>query len=94
MQGVPAILAGRDMIGIAFTGSGKTLVFGLPAVMAAVQEEVRMPLVGGEGPVALVLCPSRELARQTLEVIDGFVAAVKQGELRLGEGEGGANEAG
>ena len=37
MQGLPVILAGRDMIGIAFTGSGKTLVFALPMVMAALQ---------------------------------------------------------
>jgi ATP-dependent RNA helicase DDX41 len=77
MQGLPAILSGRDMIGVAFTGSGKTTVFGLPAVMAALQEEVRMPLEGLEGPVGLVICPSRELARQTLEVVDGFVEALR-----------------
>ncbi|KDD75025.1 hypothetical protein H632_c917p1, partial [Helicosporidium sp. ATCC 50920] len=41
MQGLPVVLSGRDMIGIAFTGSGKTLVFTLPLVMAALQEEVR-----------------------------------------------------
>lgn len=33
VQGLPVALAGRDMIGIAFTGSGKTLVFTLPLVM-------------------------------------------------------------
>ncbi len=49
MQGLPVILAGRDMIGVAFTGSGKTLVFSLPLLMLALQEEVRMPLEGGEG---------------------------------------------
>ncbi len=37
MQGLPVILSGRDMIGIAFTGSGKTLVFALPMLMAALQ---------------------------------------------------------
>lgn len=85
MQGLPAILAGRDMIGIAFTGSGKTTVFALPMIMAALQEEVRMPLERGEGPVGLIMCPSRELARQTLEVVEGFTAAMKadgQTELR------------
>ena len=50
MQGLPVALAGRDMIGIAFTGSGKTLTFSLPLVMAALEEELRMPLVAGEGP--------------------------------------------
>lgn len=76
MQGLPVILSGRDMIGIAFTGSGKTTVFVLPMIMAALQEEVRMPLAQGEGPVGLVVCPSRELARQTFEVMEGFTAAL------------------
>ena len=72
MQGLPTILAGRDMIGIAFTGSGKTLVFSLPLVFLALQEEIRMPLVGGEGPCGLILCPSRELARQTYDGLVGL----------------------
>jgi len=75
LQGLPVALSGRDMIGIAFTGSGKTLAFALPALMCAMQEEARLPLVRGEGPVALIICPSRELARQTHEVIQGFVDA-------------------
>jgi ATP-dependent RNA helicase DDX41 len=37
MQGLPVALSGRDMIGIAFTGSGKTLVFGMPMIMIALQ---------------------------------------------------------
>ncbi len=37
IQGLPVALAGRDMIGIAFTGSGKTLVFTLPMVLLALQ---------------------------------------------------------
>ena len=86
IQGLPAILSGRDVIGIAFTGSGKSLAFSLPMIMAAMMEEKRMPLEGGEGPVGLVLCPSRELARQTHEVIEGFtVELAKQGmaEMRI-----------
>ncbi|PNG63350.1 putative ATP-dependent RNA helicase, partial [Tetrabaena socialis] len=35
MQGLPVALSGRDMIGIANTGSGKTLVFALPMVLIA-----------------------------------------------------------
>lgn len=77
VQGLPAILSGRDMIGIAFTGSGKTLVFVLPMVMLSLQEEIRMPLERGEGPVGLIVCPSRELARQTFDVVEEFSAALE-----------------
>jgi len=72
IQGIPAVLSGRDLIGIAFTGSGKTLVFTLPMVMIALEEEKRMPVSRGEGPFGLILCPSRELARQTFELADHF----------------------
>ena len=84
IQGLPVILSGRDIIGIAFTGSGKSLTFVLPMIMAAMMEEHRMPLEGGEGPVGLILCPSRELARQTHEVIEGFtVELAKQGMAQM-----------
>jgi superfamily II DNA/RNA helicase len=41
MQGMPAVLMGRDLIGIAFTGSGKTLAFVLPMIMNALQVGAR-----------------------------------------------------
>lgn len=78
VQGLPVILSGRDMIGIAFTGSGKTLVFVLPLIMVALQEEMMMPIVAGEGPFGLVVCPSRELARQTYEVVEQFLAPLRE----------------
>ena len=94
MQGLTVALAGRDLIGIAFTGSGKTLTFGLPMVVAALEEELRMPLVGGEGPIGIVLAPSRELAKQTHEVVSEFCDAAtehfrglrRDGTVRPGEG--------
>jgi DEAD/DEAH box helicase len=43
VQGIPVVLSGRDMIGIAFTGSGKTLVFALPMVMLALQARTPPP---------------------------------------------------
>ncbi|KZT66838.1 DEAD-domain-containing protein [Daedalea quercina L-15889] len=67
LQGIPTAFAGRDMIGIAFTGSGKTLAFCLPLIMFALEEEVKLPFVRGEGPMGVILCPSRELATQTYE---------------------------
>ena len=56
---------------------GKTLVFGMPLVMIALQEEMRMPLLRDEGPSGLIICPSRELAGQTAEVLEGYCAALR-----------------
>ena len=76
VQGLPVALTGRDLIGIAFTGSGKTLVFTLPLVMFALQEELRMPLQRGEGPIGIIMAPSRELARQTFDLAKLFADAL------------------
>ena len=46
------------MIGIAFTGSGKTLVFTLPIIMFVLEQEKRMPFISNEGPYGLIVCPS------------------------------------
>ena len=64
------------MIGIAFTGSGKTLAFCLPLIMFALEEETKLPFVRGEGPVGVILCPSRELATQTHENVLTWTAAL------------------
>lgn len=72
MQGLPTALAGRDMIGIAFTGSGKTLVFGVPMILTALELEFRAKVQGKEGPFGLIIAPSRELAHQTYEVLEFY----------------------
>ena len=46
------------MIGIAFTGSGKTLVFTLPIIMFVLEQEKRMAFIKNEGPYGLIICPS------------------------------------
>ena len=61
MQGWPVALSGHDLIGIAETGSGKTLAFLLPAI---VHINAQPALRRGDGPIALVLAPTRELAVQ------------------------------
>ena len=66
------------MIGIAFTGSGKTLAFCLPLIILALEDEARLPFVRGEGPVGVVLCPSRELATQTYENVLSWTAAISK----------------
>lgn len=52
---------GKDLIGIAETGSGKTLAFVLPAMVHIIEQP---PLEPQEGPIALILAPTRELAMQ------------------------------
>lgn len=56
-QAIPHILAGRDLIGIAQTGTGKTAAFMLPILQ-------RLLAQPGRGVRALVLAPTRELAEQ------------------------------
>ncbi|XP_055383913.1 probable ATP-dependent RNA helicase DDX5 [Condylostylus longicornis] len=60
-QGWPIALSGRDLVGIAQTGSGKTLAYMLPA-MVHISHQPRA--TRGEGPIVLVLAPTRELAQQ------------------------------
>lgn len=62
-------LSGRDVIGIAATGSGKTLAFILPAIIHIRAQPMLRP---GDGPICLVLSPTRELANQTQEECTRF----------------------
>ncbi|XP_044259020.1 ATP-dependent RNA helicase dbp2-like isoform X1 [Tribolium madens] len=68
-QGWPIALSGRDMVGIASTGSGKTLSYILPAIVH-INHQPR--LLRGDGPIALVLAPTRELAQQIQQVATDF----------------------
>lgn len=68
-QGWPIALSGRDMVGIASTGSGKTLSYILPAIVH-INHQPR--LQKGDGPIALVLAPTRELAQQIQQVASDF----------------------
>lgn len=81
VQGIPTVLAGRDLIGIAFTGSGKTLVFVLPLIMFCAEQELCLPFIRNEGPYGLIICPSRELAKQTYEIIQYFCKLLREGGL-------------
>ncbi len=58
---LPIILSGRDVIGIAQTGTGKTAAFSVPIIEKLYAENKRTQ--------ALILCPTRELALQTTEVM-------------------------
>jgi ATP-dependent RNA helicase RhlE len=74
---IPAILEGRDVLGSAQTGSGKTAAFSLPLL----QQLVNTPAPAGRQhrPVrALILVPTRELAAQVGEAIVGFAKYLPQ----------------
>jgi ATP-dependent RNA helicase DDX5/DBP2 len=60
-QGWPMALSGRDVVGIAQTGSGKTMAFILPAIVHINAQPLLQP---GDGPIVLILAPTRELALQ------------------------------
>ena len=69
IQGWPIALSGRDMIGIAETGSGKTVAFLLPSIVHIMAQPMLKP---GDGPIALVMAPTRELADQIRKEADKF----------------------
>lgn len=68
-QGFPIAVSGRDLVGIAQTGSGKTISFMLPACLHINNQP---PLENSDGPLVLALCPTRELAIQVQLVAAQF----------------------
>ena len=78
MAALPAMLRGRETIGIAPTGSGKTLAYVLPLVHTltayphAAEEETEKETGSKRGYRSVVLCPTRELAMQIYRVIRRF----------------------
>lgn len=71
-QALPVIMGGRDCIGIAKTGSGKTLAFTLPLVRHIKDQP---PVVSGDGPVGLIMAPTRELVTQIGKEVKRFARA-------------------
>jgi len=65
-EAIPAILAGRDLLGQAATGTGKTAAFALPILQRLAEEGTR------SAPFALVLVPTRELAVQVSEAMHRY----------------------
>ncbi|KAL6718375.1 ATP-dependent RNA helicase dbp2 [Lecanora helva] len=68
-QGWPMALSGRDVVGIAETGSGKTLTYCLPGIVHINAQPLLAP---GDGPIVLVLAPTRELAVQIQQEMTKF----------------------
>lgn len=74
-------LAGRDVLGRAPTGSGKTIAFGIPVVANAVPAQPKRP-------TALILAPTRELAEQIHTELKSFAGKVRIGVVYGGVGYG------
>ncbi|MFI5301253.1 MAG: DEAD/DEAH box helicase, partial [Polyangiales bacterium] len=69
LQAIPHVLAGRDLLGCAQTGTGKTAAFALPILQRLTQQPAR----GRAGlPRVLVLSPTRELAAQICESFQAY----------------------
>ena len=68
-QALPAIMSGRDVIGIAKTGSGKTLAYLLPMLRHIADQP---PLAERDGPIGLILVPTRELCLQITQELKRF----------------------
>jgi ATP-dependent RNA helicase DeaD len=67
---IPPLIAGRDLLGQAATGTGKTAAFALPILQRILNEGK------GNTPVALVLVPTRELAMQVGEAVHRYGKAI------------------
>ena len=68
-QAIPLALEGRDLIAAAKTGTGKTAAFSLPSLDRLGHAK------GGQGPLMLVVTPTRELAQQIGEVCTAIAAS-------------------
>lgn len=79
-QAIPFALAGRDILGSAQTGTGKTAAFGLPLLAH---------LINNPGSSAIVLTPTRELAMQVIDVMRKLLG--KEGKIRSALLIGGAS---
>ena len=81
-QAIPLVLEGRDLIAAAKTGTGKTAAFALPLLDRLGRAEE------GQGPLLLVVTPTRELARQIGEVCESIAVSTHHRILTVVGGVG------
>jgi ATP-dependent RNA helicase RhlE len=77
-RALPALLAGRSVVGVAETGSGKTLAYVLPVLHALKSLEDRGEAVTADAkPRAIVVVPTRELGEQVTKVFKRFTHSTR-----------------
>ena len=86
VQAIPLVLSGRDVLGIAQTGTGKTAAFGVPLLQHLASARVA---IGPHAARALILAPTRELA---IQIHDSLRAYGRHLGLRLAVVVGGVNQ--
>ncbi|XP_078436707.1 DEAD-box ATP-dependent RNA helicase 20-like [Wolffia australiana] len=74
-QAMPIALSGMDILGCAETGSGKTAAFSIPMIQHCLSQQ---PIRPGDGPLALVLAPTRELAQQIEKEVKAFSRSLEK----------------
>ncbi|MHA7774167.1 DEAD/DEAH box helicase [Roseibium sp. M-1] len=85
MQAIPLILKGRDLMGLAQTGTGKTAAFGLPLIDRLLADNNR---AAPKGARALILAPTRELVNQ---IAKNLISFLKHTPLRVSSVVGGVS---
>eukprot|EP00668_Euglena_longa_P012731 GGOE01015208.1.p1 GENE.GGOE01015208.1~~GGOE01015208.1.p1 ORF type:complete len:557 (+),score=147.98 GGOE01015208.1:196-1671(+) len=78
MQTIPIGLQGRDIIGVAQTGSGKTAAFVIPMCVYISHQPPMTPDTILDGPYAIVMAPTRELAQQIEDECARFCRLMRQ----------------
>jgi len=84
-KAIPEALNGRDVMGLAQTGTGKTAAFALPLINALERQDMR---ARPKAARSLILAPTRELANQIADAIAGFAAGAR---LKVGVVVGGVS---
>ncbi|WP_147178852.1 MULTISPECIES: DEAD/DEAH box helicase [Alphaproteobacteria] len=85
LKGIPVVLSGRDLIGLAQTGTGKTAAFGLPLIEMLLAKPTRPD---NRTTRTLILAPTRELVNQ---IGDNLRSFLKKTPLRINQVVGGAS---
>ena len=76
-QALPTIMQGRDVIAIAKTGSGKTCAFVLPMLVYVLRQPPITRETAPDGPLALIMAPTRELVQQIEDEARKFCGELK-----------------
>ena len=89
-QAIPPAIEGRDVLGIAQTGTGKTAAFALPILNQLIGKSTpATPLLHGRAPRALILAPTRELAAQ---IGESFAAYGRRTQIKCAVVYGGVGQ--